>query len=62
MTQPPDRWTLAVDRADLGRTRLTRSALPDLGPGEALLRVDRVGVTANNSGRTDPRTRHVLAL
>jgi Protein of unknown function (DUF2855) len=41
-------WTLSVDRADLTRTRLTRSPLPDLAPGEALLRVDRVGVTANN--------------
>jgi hypothetical protein len=44
----PDSWTLAVDRTDLTRTRLTRSAAPDLAPGEALLRVDRVGVTANN--------------
>ena len=43
-----DSWTLTVDRSDLTRTHLIRSAVPDLAPGEALLRVDRVGVTANN--------------
>jgi hypothetical protein len=41
-------WTLSVARADLARTRLTTAPRPDLAPGEALLRVDRVGVTANN--------------
>jgi hypothetical protein len=41
-------WTLSVDRKDLTQTQLTRSPRPDLAPGEALLRVDRVGVTANN--------------
>ena len=48
MTADDGSWTLAVDRSDLSRTRLTRAPLPDLAPGEALLRVDRVGVTANN--------------
>lgn len=44
----PGSWTLAVDRTDFRRTRLTRTAVPEPAPGEALLRVDRVGVTANN--------------
>ena len=43
-----DCWTLTVERSDLARTRLIRSPVPDLAAGEALLRVDRVGVTANN--------------
>jgi hypothetical protein len=43
-----DSWTLTVDRSDLATTRLLRSPVPDLAPGAALLRVDRVGVTANN--------------
>jgi NADPH:quinone reductase-like Zn-dependent oxidoreductase len=41
-------WTLAVDRTDLARTRLTETPVPQVGPGQALLRADRVGVTANN--------------
>jgi hypothetical protein len=41
-------WTLAVDRSDLARTRRLTAPLPDLTPGEALLRVERVGLTANN--------------
>lgn len=41
-------WTLQVGRDDLSRTRVIPVPLPALGPGEALLRVDRVGVTANN--------------
>lgn len=41
-------WTMAVDRRDLSRTTLVESPLPTLADGEALLRVDRVGITANN--------------
>ena len=41
-------WALAVDRNDLSRTTLFGDAVPEIGDGEALLRVDRVGLTANN--------------
>lgn len=41
-------WELAVSREDLASTALRHRPTPDVGPGEALLRVDRVGVTANN--------------
>jgi Protein of unknown function (DUF2855) len=41
-------WALAVARADLSRTELFEGAVPQISEGEALLRVDRVGVTANN--------------
>jgi len=41
-------WTFAVDRTDLTRTTVVDSPEPELSDGEALLRVDRVGVTANN--------------
>ena len=41
-------WTLAVARDDLSRTALFDDAVPEIGDGEALLRVDRVGLTANN--------------
>jgi NADPH:quinone reductase-like Zn-dependent oxidoreductase len=41
-------WTLAVDRDDLTNTTLTEDEIPEVGAGEALLRVDRVGMTANN--------------
>ncbi|GIH07919.1 hypothetical protein Rhe02_59860 [Rhizocola hellebori] len=41
-------WTMAVGRGDLSRTTLVESSLPTLADGEALLRVDRVGLTANN--------------
>ena len=41
-------WTLAVARDDLSRTLLLQGTVPEVGAGEALLRVDRVGVTANN--------------
>ena len=41
-------WALAVDRDDLSRTTLFEDAVPEIGDGEALLRVDRVGLTANN--------------
>jgi hypothetical protein len=43
-----DSWTLAVARDDLSRTTLVDNAVPELADGEALLRVDRVGMTANN--------------
>ncbi|HUG86409.1 MAG TPA: DUF2855 family protein [Euzebya sp.] len=41
-------WELAISRTDLAATVLRPRALPDVGAGEALLRVERVGVTANN--------------
>ncbi len=41
-------WALAVARDDLSRTALSEGAVPEIGEGEALLRVDRVGLTANN--------------
>jgi hypothetical protein len=41
-------WALAVARDDLSRTALFDGAVPEIGDGEALLRVDRVGLTANN--------------
>lgn len=41
-------WTLAVDRGDLLRTTVLETTVPEPVDGEALLRVDRVGVTANN--------------
>ena len=41
-------WALAVARDDLSRTALVEGAVPEIGDGEALLRVDRVGLTANN--------------
>ncbi|MGB2568695.1 DUF2855 family protein [Micromonospora citrea] len=44
----PASWTFAVARDDLGRTALVDGATADPSEGEALLRVDRVGLTANN--------------
>ncbi|MET7426722.1 DUF2855 family protein [Dactylosporangium sp. NPDC005555] len=44
-------WTLAVARDDLARTTLSSEPVPSdasLADGEALLRVDLVGMTANN--------------
>ncbi|MEU7771039.1 DUF2855 family protein [Micromonospora taraxaci] len=43
-----DSWTFAVTRDDLGQTTLVDGAAPVAADGEAVLRVDRVGVTANN--------------
>jgi hypothetical protein len=43
-----DSWTLTVSRSDLSETRRLTAPVPDLAPGEALLRVEKVGVTANN--------------
>jgi hypothetical protein len=41
-------WALGADRADLARTTLVETELAALAPGEARLRVDRVGLSANN--------------
>lgn len=41
-------WDLLVKRDDLSTTRLDDAAVPTPGPGEAVLKVDRVGLTANN--------------
>jgi hypothetical protein len=41
-------WTMAVRRDDLSQVTLAASPLPALADGQALLRVDRVGITANN--------------
>ncbi|MDG4778888.1 DUF2855 family protein [Micromonospora sp. WMMD961] len=43
-----DSWTFAVTRDDLGQTTLVDGAAPVAADGEAVLRVDRVGLTANN--------------
>ena len=43
-----DSWTFAVARDDLGQSTLVDGATPEVADGEALLRVDRVGLTANN--------------
>ncbi|NKE60828.1 DUF2855 family protein [Lentzea sp. PSKA42] len=42
------RWTVVVARDDLTKTEVLHDELPALTDGEALLRVDRVGLTANN--------------
>jgi hypothetical protein len=44
----PSAWTLAINRDDLAKTDLFDGTVPEISDGEALLRVDRVGVTANN--------------
>jgi hypothetical protein len=44
----PDAWTLAVRRDDLATTTLLETEVPKPAAGEVLLRVDRVGLTANN--------------
>jgi hypothetical protein len=41
-------WDLLVDRTDLATTEVVEQAVPDPGDGEVVLRVDRVGMTANN--------------
>ncbi|MEU7840103.1 DUF2855 family protein [Micromonospora sp. NPDC049114] len=43
-----DSWTFAVARADLRHTTIADSGEPAPPDGAALLRVDRVGLTANN--------------
>ena len=39
---------LEVRRNDLRTTRIVEAALPELSPGQALLRIDRFGLTSNN--------------
>jgi len=41
-------WTFAIARNDLAETLVVDGLVPDLSDGEALLQVDRVGMTANN--------------
>ncbi|GAA2511087.1 DUF2855 family protein [Winogradskya humida] len=41
-------WSFAVARDDLQQTTVLEKELPGLSGGEVLLRVDRVGLTANN--------------
>ena len=41
-------WELLVDRSDLAHTTVVEVPTPELSDGQVLLRVDRVGVTANN--------------
>ena len=41
-------WALEVDRTDLSATTLLEVEPPPCGDGQARLRVDRVGMTANN--------------
>ncbi len=41
-------WTLQIHRDDLTRTELVPAEPPEPADGEAVLRVDRVGLTANN--------------
>ena len=45
MTQGTELW---VDRENLRNTRVVRSALPELAPGEVRVAVDKFGLTANN--------------
>ncbi|SMD24856.1 DUF2855 family protein [Lentzea albidocapillata] len=42
------RWTVVADRDDLTKTEVLHDELPALADGEMLLRVSRVGLTANN--------------
>jgi len=41
-------WAMADERDDLSRATLLEDEISQVGAGTALLRVDRVGVTANN--------------
>lgn len=41
-------WTFAMKRDDLSATTVLTAELPELAAGEVLLKVDRVGLTANN--------------
>lgn len=45
---PMSGWDLQVARDDLTRTRLTEMPEPAAGTGQAVLKVDRVGLSANN--------------
>lgn len=42
-------WTVLVSRDDITRTEVVPREAPSIGEGEVLLRVDRVGLTANNA-------------
>lgn len=42
------RWSVVVDRDDLAKSEVLHDELPALTDGEVLLRVSRVGLTANN--------------
>ncbi|BCJ75160.1 hypothetical protein CS0771_47040 [Catellatospora sp. IY07-71] len=48
MTDATGAWTMSVARDDLADTAVVTSSVPRPEPGEVLLRVDRVGLTANN--------------
>jgi hypothetical protein len=48
MATPSQSFDLTVDRSDLSDARVTDTDAPSPGDGEAVLRVDRVGMTANN--------------
>src|SRR4051794_40539132 len=41
-------WDLLVDRTDLTQTSIVEVPEPEVGDGQVLLKVDRVGMTANN--------------
>ena len=41
-------WDLLVDRSDLSRTSIVEVPEPTIDEGQVLLKVDRVGMTANN--------------
>ena len=41
-------WDLLITRDDLANAVVRETSVPEIGPGEVLLRVDRVGMTANN--------------
>lgn len=41
-------WDLVVDRKEFGETKFVDRSIPAIGDGEVLLKVDRVGMTANN--------------
>ncbi|WP_406730200.1 DUF2855 family protein [Streptomyces sp. NBC_01794] len=47
-TATPSGWNLFVSRDDLSTTKLVDAPIPEVRDGEVLLRVDRVGLTANN--------------
>ena len=48
MTSVGTAWDLLIARDDFARTELVEGSLPDAGPGDVALKVDRVGMTANN--------------
>jgi hypothetical protein len=48
MATPSQSFDLTVDRSDLSDARVTATDAPSPSDGEAVLRVDRVGMTANN--------------